>query len=157
MEESSSRIHGSETTTSKLSFIFTKDYIESLEQIGLRVVGIYLPSNAAGLSWKNAYQDPEFLWSTTKLGIKQDRYSFAHAATMFGRTHLKDPETDEYYNLNALDIDSQLVYNRFSISIEQLLSDSTSDWVTNRLRNLVKAFLSCAGVLCEDYTQNLLS
>ncbi len=83
--------------------LFTEKPIKHYEDIGLRPVGIFLPSNAAGLEWKKAYPDPEFRWSTTTLPIKQDRYAFENGATMLGRTHIKDPETGQYYNLNVLD------------------------------------------------------
>ena len=83
---------------------FDESLIKVLENIGLRPVGIYQPSNNAGLKWSVAYSDPEFRWSSTNLEIKQGRYSFANYATMFGRTHIKDSETGEYLNLNALDV-----------------------------------------------------
>ena len=120
-------------------------------------MGIYLPSNATGLKhWKQAYLDPEYRWTTTNLEITSDRYSFTNVATMLGRTHIKAQETGEYLNLNALDIDCQQVLNRLSISIEQLLSDSSWDWVTPRLQELVRAFLQSAGVVNGDYSQSLL-
>ena len=57
--------------------MFTEELVKEYERIGLRYVGIYLPSNAAGLNWKEAYPDPDYRWSTTTLSIKQqDRYTF---------------------------------------------------------------------------------
>ena len=141
--------------------MFTETSIKSFEGIGLRPIGIYLPSNAAGISWckdeayELVYNNPEFLWSTTDRPIKQDRYSFENTATMFGRTHIKT-ETEEYFNLNALDIDCRLVLNRLSISIEQLLANSSWDWVTPKLQKLVKVFLNSVGVVNGDYSQSLL-
>jgi hypothetical protein len=136
--------------------LFTEGHVKNFEDIGLRPVGIYLPSNATGLEWKKAYPDPEFRWSTTTLAIKQSRYFFENAATMLGRTHIKDSETGKYYNLNALDTDSLVVHNRLSISIEQILSDSSWEWVTDKLRNLLKSFLSTSDVVNGDYSQSLL-
>ena len=121
--------------------MFNERSIKQLEDVGLRPVGIYLPTNATGLSWSKAYPDPEYRLSTTDLPLQQDRFTFDNAATMLGRTHIKDSETGEYYNLNALDIDCQQVLNRLSISVEQLLSASSWDWVTPKLQELVKAFL----------------
>ena len=135
---------------------FDESLIKVLENIGLRPVGIYQPSNTAGLKWSVAYSDPEFRWSSPNLEIKQGRYSFANYATMFGRTHIKDSETGEYLNLNALDVDCQIVYNRLSIPIEQILSDSTWDWVSDELQALVKLILSSEGVVNGDYSLTLL-
>ena len=137
--------------------LFTEIFVKQFEALGIRYLGIYLPSNAAGLNWKEAYPDPEYRWSTTTLSIKQqDRYAFENGATMFGRTHIKDKETREYLNLNGLDTDCQIVHNRLSIPIGQILDDSSWDWVTDRLKDLVKAFLSSARVLNGDYNQSLL-
>ena len=136
--------------------IFTKESIMALERIGIRFVGIYLPSNATGLPWRKAYSDPEYRWSTTNLAIRQDRYTFSNGATMLGPTHIKDQESGECLNLNALDTDCQVVHNRLSVSIEQLLDGSSWDWVTPKLQELVKAFLHSAGVVNGDYSQSLL-
>lgn len=131
--------------------------VKEYERIGLRYVGIYLPSNAAGFNWKEAYPDPDYRWSTTTLSIKQqNRYKFENGGTMLGRTHIKDQETGVYLNLNALDIDCQIVHSRLSIPIRQILDGSSWDWVTDRLRDLVKTFLLSAGVENGDYNQTLL-
>ena len=135
--------------------MFTEEPIKHYERIGFRYLGIF-PNNAVGLKWSKVYSDPEFLWSTTDIPISQDRYSFENGATMLGRTHIKDPDTEEYLNLNALDIDCQRVLDRLSISIEQLLSDSHWEWITPRLYKLVKAFLDSSGVVNGDYSQSLL-
>ena len=79
---------------------------------------------------------PEFRWSSTALEIKQGRYTFENYATMLGRTRIKNSGTGEYLNLNVLDIDCQVVHNRLSIPIEQILSDSTSDTSLQRTRLL---------------------
>ena len=147
--------HNNNDTNNINRFKFDESSIKALENIGLRPVGIYQPSNAAGVKWSDAYPDPEFRWSSTILEIKQDRNSFENYATMFGRTHIKDQETGEYLNLNALDIDCQIVQSRLSIPIRQILDGSSWDWVTDRLRDLVKTFLS-AGVENGDYNQTLL-
>lgn len=137
--------------------MFTEEPVKQYECLGLRYLGIYLPSNAAGLNWKQAYLDPEYRWSTTTLPIKQqDRYTFENGASMLGRTHIKDRETGEYLNLNALDTDCQTVHNRLSISIGQLLDGSSWDWVTDRLRDLIKAFLVGVGVVNGDCDHSLL-
>ncbi len=136
--------------------VFDEVQVNQLENIGLRLVGIYLPSNATGLSWSKAYPDPEYRWSTTTLEIEQDRFNFNHGATMLGRTHFKDSETGEYLNLNVLDVDCQTVFNRLSIPIRQILDVSSWDWVTDRVRSLVDQFLSNVRVVNGDYNDSLL-
>ena len=72
--------------------IFTKEIHENFENVGIRSMGIYLPSNATGLKhWKQAYLDPEYRWTTTNLEITSDRYSFTNVATMLGRHPYQSP------------------------------------------------------------------
>jgi DNA replicative helicase MCM subunit Mcm2 (Cdc46/Mcm family) len=136
--------------------MFDKPTVIAKEEIGIRILGIYLPSNSAGLSWTQAYSDPEFRWSTTNLPISKDRFSFDNAATMLGRTHIKDAETGEYLNLNVLDTDCEKVRSRLNIPLSDLLADSFWEWRTDKVVDLLKSFLASSGVVNGYYNQTLL-
>lgn len=123
------------------NFKFDESSIKALERIGIRPVGIFLPSNATGLSWSKVYHVPEYRWSTTNLVNEYDRYSFTNAATMLGPTHIRDAKTGQCLNLNALDTDCEKVSNRLGIPIGQILDPSSWDWVTDKLRDLLREFL----------------
>ena len=138
------------------NFKFDEPSIKALERIGVRPVGIFLPSNATALPWSKVYHDPEFRWSETNLVTEQDRYSFTNAATMLGPTHIRDVKTGQYLNLNALDTDCEKVRNRLGIQIRQILDLSSWDWVTDKLRDLVREFLQSTGIFDVDHNLTLL-
>ncbi len=138
------------------NFKFDESSIKALERIGIRPVGIFLPSNATGLSWSKVYHVPEYRWSTTNLVNEYDRYSFTNAATMLGPTHIRDAKTGQYLNLNALDTDCEKVNNRLGIPIGQILDPSSWDWVTDKLRDLLREFLQDNRFVNGNYNLTLL-
>jgi hypothetical protein len=55
-----------------------------------------------------------------------------------------------------VDTDCQIVANRLNVSIEQLLSGSNWEWVSDKFQDLVIEFLSSVGVVNGDFNQSLL-
>jgi hypothetical protein len=77
----------------------------NLHKLGFKLV----PLNESGkpvIEWSPIYDNPEY-WTAEKL--IHDEYKFKNVATCFGKTNLRDDKGPLY--LNALDIDSQEVYN----------------------------------------------
>jgi hypothetical protein len=66
--------------------------------------------------WTQIYDDPNF-W--TIKGLINNSSKFENVATVFGKTHAKDPEGMNLY-LNDLDCDSEPVYKIMTIPIESI-------------------------------------
>jgi DNA replicative helicase MCM subunit Mcm2 (Cdc46/Mcm family) len=132
--------------------------IKSLENIGHRPIGLF-ENHTPGISWgekHGVYNDPLFCWSTSDKVLEDRRYSLPNIATMLGRTHKKEAVTGEYYNLNVLDTDSVTVANRLKVPIRTIVDASSYDWVTDRLRNLIRDFLNEEAVVNGNPEETLL-
>ena len=75
---------------------------------------------------------------------------------MLGWTRIKDQETGKYLNLNVLDLDCEIVCRRLNIPVRGLTDGSSWDWVSDKVRDLAKAFLKSAGVINGNYDETLL-
>lgn len=132
--------------------------VPSLWTIGFRPILLFA-NHTPGIAWgadKGVYSDPLFCWSTSDKVLEDRRHSLPNVATMLGPTHIKDSETGQYYNLNVLDTDSVTVSNRLRVPIRTILDNSSYDWVNDRVRDLLTAFLNESGVVNGNYEDTLL-
>lgn len=137
--------------------VFNKEFVDSKEKMGLRLVGLYA-NHTPAIAISEAFADPEYRWSTTTLlDDESKRYSLPNMAIITGPTYVTDDSGNRYqYILNVFDNDCPEMYNHFSTSINQILSDSSWDWVTDKVRILVKEFLAEEGIVNNDYNKSLL-
>jgi hypothetical protein len=138
--------------------MFTEESIKQYENIGFRPISLYA-NHIPAIKWgaeNGVYNDPTFRWSTSDKVTVDRKLGTPNIATMLGRTSLKDSETGEYLNLNVLDTDSVTVSNRLSVPIRTILDNSSYDWVTDRLRDLLQTFLNEREVANGNFEETLL-
>lgn len=138
--------------------MFTEEPVKQYENIGFRPLGLYA-NHIPAIKWgaeNGVYNDPTFRWSTSDKVTVDRKLGTPNIATMLGRTSLKDSETGEYLNLNVLDTDSITVSNRLRVPIRTILGNSSYDWVTDRLRDLLQTFLNEEGVANGYLEETLL-
>lgn len=136
----------------------TEEPVKQYENIGFRPIGLYA-NHIPAIRWgadNGVYNDPRFRWSTSDKVTVDKKLGTPNVATMLGRTFLKDSETGEYLNLNVLDTDSVTVSNRLRVPIRTILDNSSYDWVTDRLRDLLQTFLNERGVANSNLEETLL-
>ena len=145
------------TVESTYNKVFNKEFVDSKEKMGLRLVGLYA-NHTPAIAISEAFADPEYRWSTTALlDVESKQYSLQNMAIITGPTYVTDESGNRYqYILNVFDNDCPEMFNHFSIPINQILSDSSWDWVTGKVRILLKEFLAEEGIVNVDYNNSLL-
>lgn len=91
------------------------NHILHLHSLGFKLVPISADGFTPTIEWTNVYENG---WKQNEI----TNFHFENIATCFGKTHIRDESNRELY-LNCLDIDSDEVFTRLSIIVDEKGND----------------------------------
>ncbi|PWU80464.1 MAG: hypothetical protein DLM72_12080 [Candidatus Nitrosopolaris wilkensis] len=98
--------------TSIVDPVLSTDHLIRLHKIGFKLIPLKDDGKTPAIKSTNEVYHNRNYWTDEK--IAREYSKFKNVATTFGKTHRKDPESNDLY-LNEIDIDSKEVFDRLAV------------------------------------------